>query len=96
MNEEKMLKGDMTTKQLAFGMMSYSAGSILGPLIFFGFIGYLLDKYFDTKPVFIIIGVLVAFVITNVLILKKVNKLSKKFNDVEPKEVDNKNKEEIK
>ena len=66
-----------STKDLAWGMATYTSGSIFGPLILFGGLGYFIDSYFSTKPAFILVGVLVAFVSTNILIFKKLIKLNK-------------------
>ncbi len=85
MNKEKLLQKKTNVRQLALGMMAYTSTSIIGPLIFFGFVGFFLDKFLNTKPLFLILGVLVAFITTNILILKKVNKLSKAFEEEEDK-----------
>lgn len=86
MKEEKLLDKDINIKNLAIGMMSYTSASILGPLIFFGLLGCFIDLYLDKKPIFLIIGVIMAFFTTNILIFKKVNKLSKKLNEYNEKE----------
>ena len=70
MKEEKMLKNPSTVKELSLGMLAYTSASILGPLVFFVTIGYFLDKHFDTKPIIMIISILVAFFVTNILIYK--------------------------
>lgn len=63
-------------KELVIASSFYSLGSILGPLLFFGGIGLILDKIFDTKPWALLINIFVAFIITNVLLFKKVNKIN--------------------
>lgn len=93
MIEDKLLTKDLNVKKLAYGMMAYTAGSILGPLVLFGGGGYIIDIYLETRPFGLIGGVLMAFVLTNILILKKVNKLSKKLNNINP-EKEEKNKAE--
>jgi|AntAceMinimDraft_4_1070372.scaffolds.fasta_scaffold10266_2 F0F1-type ATP synthase assembly protein I len=75
-SEDKILNFK-NTKDLAWGMATYTSGSIFGPLVLFGGLGYFIDNYFSTKPAFILVGVLVAFVSTNVLIFKKLMRLSK-------------------
>jgi F0F1-type ATP synthase assembly protein I len=42
----------------------------------FGVPAYFLDKYFDTKPLLILIAVFIAFLVTNVLLFKKVKKIN--------------------
>lgn len=77
-------KAPTTVRQLAISMFSYSSASIFGPLLFFGSIGFFLDKYFDKKPLFIIISIFIAFISTNILIYKKIKKLIKKFENITP------------
>ncbi len=84
--EDRLFTKNINIKQLAYGMMAYTASSVFGPLLIFGGLGYLVDYFFDTKPIFIIIGVIVAFAVTNILIYKKINRLSKKLNKVSPEE----------
>lgn len=86
MDEEKLLRKETNVRQLAMGMMAYTSTSIIGPLIFFGIIGYFLDKFLGTKPLFLILAVATAFITSNILILKKVNKLSKSFNKIKNKQ----------
>jgi len=70
-----------SVRELAFFVGSYTAGSILGPLLIFGGIGFFLDKIFNTRPLILIIGVLVAFLATNFLIYKKLKKMMKQFDN---------------
>jgi len=65
-------------KQIAMLAGFYTSGSILGPLILCGTIGYFLDKVFETKPLIILISIFIAFIITNILLYKKVNWILKK------------------
>ncbi len=76
--EKKLIKA-RTTKDLMWGMALYTGGSVLGPLIIIGGLGFGLDIFFSTKPIFLIIGVLLAFVMTNVLIFRKLQKLNKQI-----------------
>lgn len=64
-------------KEIAVASAMYSLGSILGPLLVIGGIGLILDKIFQTHPWFLLGGVLVAFVVTNVLLFKKIKKINK-------------------
>lgn len=72
-SENKVKYGSV--KELAFSMAAYASGSIFGPLVFFGIIGFAMDHYFQTKPLFIVISVLVSFIATNVFLMKKIKKL---------------------
>ena len=69
-----------SVKELATSMAVYTSGSIFGPLIFFGLLGYFLDKQFNTKPFFIILSVLIAFVVTNIFLIKKIKHLMKEMD----------------
>ena len=66
-------------KDIVKGAAIYTSASILGPIIFFGGIGLFLDKHFQKKPLFILIFVGIAFVITNILLFKKTRMLTKKM-----------------
>lgn len=72
-----------SVKELAVSMFYYASGSILGPLLIFGGLGYLADRLRGSGPMFLLIGVFFAFVITNILLFKKVkkiNQLIEKYN----------------
>lgn len=94
--KEKKLYKAKTTKDLMWGMALYTGSSVFGPLIIFGFLGYLVDSFFDTKPIFLIAGVLLAFVVTNILIFRKLSKLNKEIEkeiEEEKKKKDDKKEE---
>lgn len=90
--EEKLLKTPSGVKDLALGMAAYTGASTFGPIVVLGFLGFGLDKWLDTKPLFLIMGIAVAFIVTNALIFKKINKLIKNFSDLD-KEAEKENKE---
>ena len=70
------LKNIDNTKNLAISMAIYSSASIFGPLVFIGGLGYFMDRYFNTKPIAMIVGVFIAFIVTNTLLYKKSMALS--------------------
>ena len=74
------MKKPSTIKELALSALIYNSVSILGPLLIF-VIGITLDKIFETKPKILLVCVLFAFISTNILIFKKVKKLTKKFDE---------------
>jgi len=53
-------------------------GLVILPLVLLGGGGYLLDGAFGTKPVFLIIGLVAAFITTQVLNVVVMNKLTSK------------------
>lgn len=63
-------------REIIIASSLYSIGSILGPLLIFGGFGLILDRIFETKPVALLISILVAFIITNVLLFKKIKKIN--------------------
>lgn len=63
-------------REIIIASSLYSIGSILGPLLVFGGFGLILDRIFDTKPVALLMNIFVAFIITNVLLFKKVKKIN--------------------
>ncbi len=91
--EEKLLRKPSSVKDLALGMAAYTGASTFGPIVVFGILGFVLDKVFETKPLFLICGIGIAFIVTNALILKKINKLIKNFSDLDKEEAKSENKE---
>lgn len=63
-------------REIIIASSLYSIGSILGPLLIFGGFGFILDRIFDTKPWALLISVFVAFIVTNVLLFKKIKKIN--------------------
>lgn len=63
-------------KDLVLSSAAYSLSSILGPLLFFGVPAYFLDKYFGTKPAIMLSAIFIAFIVTNILLFKKVQKIN--------------------
>ncbi|HZJ41482.1 MAG TPA: AtpZ/AtpI family protein [Patescibacteria group bacterium] len=77
-------------RELSLSVFYYISGSIIGPLLIFCGLGYLLDSYFGTTPTFIVVGVFVAFVTTNFLLFKKVVKINSLVNKYVPPKNENK------
>lgn len=64
-------------REIALASAMYSLGSILGPLLVLGGLGLLLDRIFSTHPWALLISVLIAFIVTNILLFKKIRKINK-------------------
>ena len=78
--KEKLFK-PTAIKDIATGMLYYNAASILGPILVFVGGGLLLDNYFNTKPYLTIGGLIIAFVFSNILILKRIRKLTSELKE---------------
>ncbi len=63
-------------REIIIASSFYSIGSILGPLLVFGSFGLVLDKIFDTKPFALLINIFIAFIITNVLLFRKIKRIN--------------------
>lgn len=85
-------------RELSIATFYYVSSTILGPLLIFGGLGYLADSFFDTSPILLIVGVFVAFLVTNFLLFKKVAKINKAVESYGKKkgDVEDKDKEEEK
>ncbi|EKD78694.1 MAG: hypothetical protein ACD_41C00296G0003 [uncultured bacterium] len=59
--------------------LAVSTGNILGPLALFGGIGWWLSERYGTN-MYVIIGIFIAFISSNVLILTTTNKMMKLVN----------------
>lgn len=64
-------------KKLMIDLSLYTGALVLGPLLLFGGIGYLLDYYLKTKPVALIVCIILAIIFSNILVFKKVMALNK-------------------
>lgn len=65
-----------SVREIVVASAMYSLGSILGPLLVIGGVGFILDRIFNTRPWILLISVLVAFIVTNVLLFKKIKKIN--------------------
>lgn len=74
-------------KELSLSTFYYISGTIIGPLLLFGGLGYLLDIFFKTRPKLLIAGVFVAFVTTNILLFRKTREIISFVNHHSPKEL---------
>lgn len=68
-------------KKMIIAVAVYSGASILGPMLFFGVIGFIIDKSFETSPKFLLIGIILAFIFSNILLFKKRRDFSKKISN---------------
>ena len=76
-------------KKLVLYVGAYTSASILGPLLIFGTIGFILDRQFNTRPWLLILSVFIAFIVTNIFLYRKliaINQLMNKFNKKSPSE----------
>lgn len=55
----------------------FSATAIFAPILFFGGIGYILDRHFYTDKTFLLLSVGLAFLCTQFMMLRKVKQFSK-------------------
>lgn len=72
-------------RELIIASSMYSIGSIAGPLLIFGGIGLMLDKYFKTSPWALLGCVFIAFITTNILLFRKIKKLNELMAAESPK-----------
>lgn len=70
------------TKNLFFGLAIYNSLSILGPLLFFGLIGYGLDKAFGTDPILLLACLGLSFAISNIFLFSKAISITKDLKDI--------------
>jgi F0F1-type ATP synthase assembly protein I len=75
-----------SVRELSLAVFYYVSGSILGPLLLFGGLGYILDSFLHTSPTGLIVGVFIAFIVTNVLLFKKVKRINGLVNNYDKKE----------
>lgn len=93
MDESFFDKYKNSGRKLGMAMAAYSSASIFGPLFIFGGLGWYLDKRFGSNPWLMLVGVFIAFIVTNILLFKKVVALTK-FINKEKKTDETQNKDE--
>lgn len=71
-----MKKKKENFREIIKGTAIYTSASILGPIVVFGGIGWLIDRQFGTKPLWMLIFIGIAFVVTNSLLFFKVRKMT--------------------
>lgn len=60
----------------------FNAASIVGPIIFFGGIGWLLDYFFHTGRIFLFLSIAIAFIATHILMFRKLQSYSADINKI--------------
>ena len=68
-----------STSRMVISSLFSSFASILGPLLILGLPAFFLDKYFQTAPLIFLSAVITAFIITNILLFKKVAQVKRSF-----------------
>jgi len=63
-------------------MTLYITYSVLGPLLVFGGIGYFIDRVLDTR-FFLLFSVFVAYVISNILMFRKLKHINHSINVID-------------
>ncbi len=71
-------------RQLAVSTLYYISGSIFGPLILFLGLGYLLDRVFQSKPKMLIIGFVLAFLTSNIMLFRKISQVNRQMESYAP------------
>lgn len=74
-------------KEIARAMVLYISFSVLGPLLVIGGIGYLIDRLFHTRFA-LLFSIFIAYLVSNVLMFKKLKKINKEIDVIVPPEKD--------
>lgn len=85
---EKMDKKSI--REIVIASSMYSIASILGPLLVFGSSGLILDRLLGTKPLALLISIFIAFIITNILLFKKIKKINAMMDEYRLEVLDDK------
>ncbi len=75
----------LISKDIFRQALLFNATSIVGPIIFFGGIGWLLDSFFHTGRIFLFLSIAVAFIATHILMFRKLQMYSKEINKASEK-----------
>lgn len=74
-------------KDLLISFFVFSSASVLGPLLVVGGIGFLIYKIYDTSIIVLIVSVLIAFILSNVLLFKKLKTVNLVIDKEKDKEI---------
>lgn len=66
-----------TIREIAISSAVYSLGAIIVPLVLIGGLGYLIDKWLNIYPLVTIVSIIVAFIVTNIMLFKRITKINK-------------------
>lgn len=69
-------------KEMVRAVFWYISFSILGPLLFIGGIGYIMNEIFDNKFI-LFASIFLAYIVSNVLMFKKLIKINKEFEKID-------------
>ncbi len=58
----------------------FSASAIVGPIVFFGGIGWFLDRFFRTERTFLLLSVAVAFLASHILMFRRLKSYSREIH----------------
>lgn len=64
-------------KEILLASAMYSLGSIIGPLLVCGGLGFVFDKAFSTSPWGLLGSVFIAFIVTNILLFRKLGQINR-------------------
>ena len=63
--------------------VAYELGYLIAlPIVFLGLSGAWMDKKFATSPLFLLIGITLAFIITSIGAYRKINTITDKINSI--------------
>lgn len=64
-------------REILLASAMYGLGSILGPLLVIGGLGFIFDKVFSTSPWGLLGSVFIAFMVTNILLFRKLGQINR-------------------
>jgi len=82
MPQKKINQTNNSNQFSAIGLAWELTGIIVIPLIICLLAGSYLDQFFQTRPLFIIIGLMLSFAFTSYAMLVKITRLNQDFNDL--------------
>ncbi len=69
----------------AIKIAGYFGATIAIPVVVSALIGQKMDSFYGTRPLFLIIGMILAAILTGLLIYKKAKKYGQQFQDLDKK-----------
>lgn len=80
--DKKETKGEKSAMWLALDIAWELGYIVVIPIVALGFAGAYADKKFGTSPLFLFIGIIIAFTITSVAAFRKIKAITQEINSI--------------
>lgn len=80
--DKKETKGEKSAMWLALDVAWELGYIVVIPIVVLGFAGAYADKKFETSPLFLFIGIIIAFTVTSIAAYRKIKVITQEINSI--------------